>query len=78
MINIFYQFSLVQLTCAFGHFFYFMGLYFCFLYHTSARVYSLVVRRSYALPGVPPDVSSTRLAPYRVSTALSTLFPALY
>ena len=56
-------------------FFYIFQLQFTFniiLYEF--QVYSIVVRQSYTLPSVPPNISSTLLVPYMVITVLLTIF----
>ena len=37
-----------------------------------------MVRQPYTLQSVPPDISSTHLAPYTVITIVLTIFPVLY
>ena len=42
------------------------------------QVSSIVVRQSYTLQSVHPNISSTHLTPYIVITILLTIFPMLY
>ena len=41
-------------------------------------VSNIIVRQSHSLQSVPPDTYRTHLAPYLITTILSTTFPTLY